>query len=430
MTARDRYATAAAFRTALEQRLRTEAQTAAIPLTRLRKEAAFYRLLARLNTVAPRRWAFKGGLSLIARLGEQVRGTKDADANWRATRAELEETLSAVEGVDLGDWFGFTIGDAHVMLGEGDGGALRYPSRASLDGRLFEQLNLDINIVGAHDPRPVELVTLERHIFEFIGEPPLQLPMVTPAQQLAEKLHALVRTYDGEHSSRAKDLFDMLVIADLVRLPAPMRWPTPLGRHSAYGPLSGHRDSLIRQQTGPSPGRDSSANTRADGPTSRRPSLPCASSGSHYSTSVTRTRTGTQHNGDGSNTRSRSTEPPRTRMNSETLITRVRRDSTVLFLTFAPNFGRTAIDMSGSVQTLAVPAPAYSSAMSVAQCVCIPEVLPAYASSGMSVLKHAAGLSLYSTSSRRLDGRQSRVTEWALPDSEPPTRIKVDYELG
>ena len=63
-------------------------------------------------------------------------------------------------------------------------------------------------------------MTLERHIFELIGEPPLQLPMVTPAQQLAEKLHALIRTYDGEQSSRAKDLFDMLVIADHVRLPS------------------------------------------------------------------------------------------------------------------------------------------------------------------------------------------------------------------
>jgi Nucleotidyl transferase AbiEii toxin, Type IV TA system len=220
MTAKDRYPTAAAFRRALEQRLRTEAQAAGVPLTRLRKEAAFYRLLARLDDVAPGRWAFKGGLSLIARIGEQVRGTKDADANWRATRAELEEALSAIERVDLDDWFVLTIGDAHEMLGEGDGGALRYPSSASLDGRLFEQLNLDINIVGSLDPRPVELVILERHIFEFIGEPPLQLPMVTPAQQLAEKLHAFIRTYDGEPSSRAKDLFDMLVIADLVRLPS------------------------------------------------------------------------------------------------------------------------------------------------------------------------------------------------------------------
>jgi hypothetical protein len=43
--------------------------------------------------------------------------------------------------------------------------------------------------------------------------------MVTPAQQLAEKLHAYTRWYSDEPSSRAKDLFDMLVIADQVQLP-------------------------------------------------------------------------------------------------------------------------------------------------------------------------------------------------------------------
>lgn len=103
--------------------------------------------------------------------------------------------------------------------GEGDEGALRYPVMASLDGRVFEQLSLDINILRPDDRRPVELVTIRRNPFEFIGEPPLTIPMVTPGQQLAEKLHAYTRDYDDGRSSRTKDLFDMLVIADQVRLP-------------------------------------------------------------------------------------------------------------------------------------------------------------------------------------------------------------------
>ena len=220
MTARDRYRTAAAFRAALEQRLRTEGQATGVPLNRLRKEAAFHRLLARLHRAAPDLWALKGGQALIARLGIEVRATKDADANWRATRHELEEALTAVEDLDLDDWFTFQIGDAHSLPGEGDHGALRYSVIASLDGRAFEHLSLDINIVGPNDVRPVEIVRTRRNPFAFVDELPLEIPMVPPAQQLAEKLHAYTRLYQDEQtSSRAKDLFDMVVIADQVELP-------------------------------------------------------------------------------------------------------------------------------------------------------------------------------------------------------------------
>ena len=43
--------------------------------------------------------------------------------------------------------------------------------------------------------------------------------MITPDHQLAEKLHAYTRRYSGEPSSRARDLFDMLVIAEQISLP-------------------------------------------------------------------------------------------------------------------------------------------------------------------------------------------------------------------
>lgn len=109
---RDRYGSAVSFRSALEQRLRAEAFDSGIPLNRLRKDAAFNRLLARLHKAAPDDWALKGGLALIGRLGAGVRATKDADANWRGTRSDLEEALATVEDSDLGDWFSFTIGDA------------------------------------------------------------------------------------------------------------------------------------------------------------------------------------------------------------------------------------------------------------------------------------------------------------------------------
>ena len=219
MSAKEQYQTAAAFRVALEHRLRDEARQSGVALQRLRKEAAFNRLLARLQRVAPHSWALKGGLALIARLGSQVRATKDADANWRATQQTLEDALDTIEDLDIGDWFTFSIGDGRALLGEGDAGALRYPVTSRLDSRTFEQLSFDVNISGADDDRPTELVTVSRNPFAFVSEPPLRIPMITPAQQLAEKLHAYTRRYDDEPSSRAKDLFDTLVIADHIRLP-------------------------------------------------------------------------------------------------------------------------------------------------------------------------------------------------------------------
>jgi hypothetical protein len=125
---------------ALEQRLRAEALTSGIPLNRLRKESAFNRLLARLSHAAPDVWALKGGLALIARVGAQVRGTKDADTNWRATRQDLEDVLFEIEDLDLQDWFRFSIGDARPLQGEGEAGALRYSVTVNLAGRVFEQL--------------------------------------------------------------------------------------------------------------------------------------------------------------------------------------------------------------------------------------------------------------------------------------------------
>ncbi len=53
MTGIGSYSSATAFRQALEDRLKAEALHTGVPYDRLRKEAAFHRLLARLQRVAP-----------------------------------------------------------------------------------------------------------------------------------------------------------------------------------------------------------------------------------------------------------------------------------------------------------------------------------------------------------------------------------------
>jgi hypothetical protein len=70
-----RYESNAAFRRALEERLRQQSLTFGGPLVRLRKMVAFERFLARLVTVQAGAWALKGGLALQFHLGERARTT-------------------------------------------------------------------------------------------------------------------------------------------------------------------------------------------------------------------------------------------------------------------------------------------------------------------------------------------------------------------
>ena len=215
-----RYATAAALRTALERRLRAQHASTALPLDRLRKEAALQRLLARIVAVAPEgSWALKGGIAMIARVGDRARATADADATWRSSRSELGGVLDRAAGLDLADFFEFTIGQARPIQGEGVEGGIRFPVTARLASKVFENMRIDVNIV-AGDPRPVEMIAL-RNLMDFAGVPPVVVPAIRPDQQLAEKLHAYTRDYGSQENGRAKDLYDMLVIAH--ELPIPSR---------------------------------------------------------------------------------------------------------------------------------------------------------------------------------------------------------------
>ena len=72
------YATAAAFRVALESRLKSTAQTEGIDLQRLRRQVSFDRLLARFFSEQNTPWLLKGGYAMELRL-RTARTTKDID---------------------------------------------------------------------------------------------------------------------------------------------------------------------------------------------------------------------------------------------------------------------------------------------------------------------------------------------------------------
>jgi Nucleotidyl transferase AbiEii toxin, Type IV TA system len=206
-----RYRDAAAFRQALEERLKTRAQGDGARLARDRKHVAFDRLLARLLAVAPGQWLLKGGFALELRLAKRARTTKDVDIDWQADEEQLLETLIDAAGHDASDYFTFTIertGAPEDRLG----GSYRFRASASLAGRLFETFLLD---VGFRRDEEVTADTLTTEaLLAFAEIPPVEVQAVPLELQVAEKLHAYTRTYEGSRpSTRAKDLVDLALIA-------------------------------------------------------------------------------------------------------------------------------------------------------------------------------------------------------------------------
>lgn len=212
------YRDAAAFRQALERRLKERSAGVGAHLARDRKRVAFDRLLARLMAVAADRWLLKGGFALDLRLIDRARATKDIDLDWRDRQDQLLDTLLDAADHDHGDFFTFRIeraGSPEDQLG----GSWRFRVVASLAGREFDTFLLDIGFRAVSTERVDTLTT--PGLLAFAGFAPVTVPALPLEAQAAEKLHAYTRIYaDAQPSSRTKDLVDLVLISDLASLDA------------------------------------------------------------------------------------------------------------------------------------------------------------------------------------------------------------------
>lgn len=218
-----KYRDATAFRQALEQRLKDRADGDGARLARYRKRVVFDRLLARLLTVAGGRWLLKGGFALDLRLSARARSTKDVDIEWRAEKDELPDTLLDAADHDAGDFFVFAIERTETPE-DRLGGSHRFRVSAFLAGRPFETFLLDVGF-RSDDLLATETLRTD-DLLGFAGIEPIQVDAVPLELQVAEKLHAYTRIYEGQRTStRVKDLVDLALIAELSSLDA-----TDLGR--------------------------------------------------------------------------------------------------------------------------------------------------------------------------------------------------------
>lgn len=213
-----RYEDATAFRQALEQRLKDRADSDGARLVRDRKRVVFDRLLARLLAVANKQWLLKGGFALDLRLTTRARSTKDIDIEWRAGEQELLDALLDAASHDAGDFFAFAIERAGAPE-DRLGGSQRFRVSTSLAGRSFETFLLDVGF-RADDALETETLRTE-DLLGFAGIEPVEVAAVPLELQVAEKLHAYTRAYEGGRvSTRPKDLVDLALISELSHLDA------------------------------------------------------------------------------------------------------------------------------------------------------------------------------------------------------------------
>ncbi len=207
-----KYESGAAFRRALEDRLRRQSLQSGVPLVRLRKMIVFDRFLARLLHDQTDRWVVKGGLALQLRLGERARTTKDIDLLMLVQSQEVYPRLREAGAVDLADWFLFEVANTTQSTPD-DFGGTRYQIQSLLDGRTFESFHLD---VGVGDPLVDSVEYLRTPtLLEFAGFSPTVVPCYPITQQIAEKLHACTRTFQSGESTRVKDYVDILLLAGM-----------------------------------------------------------------------------------------------------------------------------------------------------------------------------------------------------------------------
>lgn len=214
MTGPRGYASPAAFRRALTDRLQDLAATSHWPLQHLQRQMAYDRLLERLY-LADDGWIVKGAAALLARdIG--VRATTDIDMYHQAASEAAEARLRAAAGRDIGDWFRFEIRPARPLLS-----GTRLPVTASIGAAVWAGFHVDLVGAGlAMTGQPEDVPPLARVTMPQISQHGYKAyPLV---DHVADKICAMLERHgpDGAPSTRYKDLIDLVAIARAAAVPA------------------------------------------------------------------------------------------------------------------------------------------------------------------------------------------------------------------
>ena len=206
-----RYQTPAAFRQALDARLRDLARSHHQTISGLQRRVTFERLLARFFLGTPR-WILKGGYALELRLGNRARTTVDIDLSvLPPSYPNLLEVLREVVELDMGDFFQFRLSETGLPLQGPPLGGIRLSVESLLDGRPYSRFVVD---VGQGDEVSEQVDWLTGQIdLGFAGLPSPRFAIYPLDNHFAEKLHAYSKP--REHPTRVKDLIDLALLLGL-----------------------------------------------------------------------------------------------------------------------------------------------------------------------------------------------------------------------
>jgi hypothetical protein len=216
-----RYPTAAAFRMALEERMKQRSAAEGTAVWRMRKRVAFERLLARLQAQPNSPWLLKGAFALDLRFRDRARSTKDVDLSIDVSLvravpfpdAKIVDILRDAAAYSLPDFFIYSIpSEGEEVLHEKGSPTYRFTVHAALAGRIFEELKVDVS-TRQELVSPVEEVS-ESDMLAFAGILPGRFRAISLSQQLAEKIHAFTFPWEDRDNTRVKDLVDITLILE------------------------------------------------------------------------------------------------------------------------------------------------------------------------------------------------------------------------
>jgi hypothetical protein len=208
-----RYANAAAFKQAVEVRLRT-ASTSGHDFERRRQLLVFDRFLARLTSELGDAMILKGGLVVELRV-ERARTTQDVDLRLTGAPSELITRLRRAAELELGDSMIFTVTrdtdhpqiTNEGMIYEGQ----RYRVACTLAGKPYgHPFGLDIAFADPIFGEPDVITTADT--LAFAGIPPTSVQVYPLETHIAEKLHAYTIPRPRPNT-RVKDLPDIALLA-------------------------------------------------------------------------------------------------------------------------------------------------------------------------------------------------------------------------
>lgn len=215
MTATDRYATPAAFRRALSDRIKAAAASGPWTIQQLQRQVAYDRLLERLYLIDDG-WIVKGATALLARdLG--VRASLDVDVYRDVARQIAEADLRRAAALDLGDWFRFDVGIGSPIAA----GSIRLSVTASIGTTVWAHFHVDL--VGADlqmTGQPDDVPPLARGVIPGVDQHGYRAyPLV---DHIADKVAAMYERHGVGRvpSTRYRDLVDLVAIVRSCAVPA------------------------------------------------------------------------------------------------------------------------------------------------------------------------------------------------------------------